>query len=357
MKKQDDRTANYRAADPKQWTGRIDDPTDPDSHRWHQLMECIDLTDPDVAGKIDGKSAVAGRAPEDQNRFCFLGYCCDRGVEKNLGRSGASKAPVAIRKELANLPRSFGADTRLFDAGDVICFDEDLERAQLILERMVQRILQLGLFPILLGGGHDIAFGHFNGITDFLDETAREYNNACRHKVGIINFDAHFDLRPYAKGPSSGTMFLQIADMCKERQMDFFFFFLGVQHSGNTVSLFKKADELGARYIPAKDITDASMLGVLEKLEPFIRKNDHLYLTICADVFSSAYAPGVSAPQPFGMHPEAVLKLIKHILVSGKVISFDIAEVSPRFDDDNQTAKLAAILIFALINKLSEKDR
>ncbi|MCK8828275.1 arginase family protein [Natroniella acetigena] len=36
-------------------------------------------------------------------------------------------------------------------------------------------------------------------------------------KIGIINFDAHFYLRPYPNGGNSGTMFRQIADQCKEK--------------------------------------------------------------------------------------------------------------------------------------------
>jgi formiminoglutamase len=87
-------------------------------------------------------------------------------------------------------------------------------------------------------------------------------------------------------------------------------------------------------------------------LKKFIKRHQHIYLTICADVFSSAFAPGVSAPQPFGLHPEVVLKLVKHVIQSGKVVSADIAEVSPRFDEDNQTAKLAAITIYAIINTI-----
>jgi formiminoglutamase len=47
-----------------------------------------------------------------------------------------------------------------------------------------------------------------------------------------------------------------------------------------------------------------------------------------------------------------VLKLLKHVIATKKVVGFDIAEVAPRFDEDNRTAKLAAIVIFAVINSL-----
>jgi formiminoglutamase len=75
-------------------------------------------------------------------------------------------------------------------------------------------------------------------------------------------------------------------------------------------------------------------------------------MTICTDVFSSAYAPGVSAPQPFGIHPKSGRELIRHIAATGKTVSFDIAEVSPRYDSGNITSKLAAILIYELIDNL-----
>jgi arginase family enzyme len=55
----------------------------------------------------------------------------------------------------------------------------------------------------------------------------------------------------------------------------------------------------------------------------------------------------------FGLHPETILRLLKHVLASGKVVSFDFAEVSPRFDSNDNTAKLAAVFVYALVNTLA----
>ena len=76
-------------------------------------------------------------------------------------------------------------------------------------------------------------------------------------------------------------------------------------------------------------------------------------MTICMDVFASAYAPGVSSAQPLGLQPWIVLTALKHIVRSEKVISFDIAEVSPRFDRDNVTANLASTVIFHFVQELA----
>ena len=148
-------------------------------------------------------------------------------------------------------------------------------------------------------------------------------------------------------------MFRQIADSCKYNDFNYSYYCLGVQKRGNTIDLFKTADELGVMYTMATEMTDSNIWPLIERLDKFIKNQDHIYTTICSDVFSSAFAPGVSAPQALGLHPELALKFIKHILRSGKSISFDIAEVSPRFDYDHTTANLASSIIFAVVNALA----
>lgn len=317
---------NYSAGEKSVWTGRIDDWDDEDSFRWHQIIQMLDLNNP---------------LPKLEPGFCFIGFRSDTGVKRNKGREGAARGPEMIRKELCNLPYGFAGKPLLYDAGDLYCLTEELEMAQHQLAQAVYKIRTAGLFPIVLGGGHEIALGHYNGL-----------RQTSTDKLGIMNFDAHFDLRPYKTGGSSGSMFLQIADKCQTQNEEFRYMAMGIQTYGNTVSLFKKADTLGSKYILAKDITEVNLPDNYEQIDTFIKKQDDIYLTICTDVISAAYAPGVSASQPFGLHPEIILKLIKHILKSGKVIGFDFAEVAPRFDTDNRTAKLVAVNIYAMINTM-----
>jgi len=324
---------HYAPPDAARWTGRVDDLDDRDAFRWHQVVECLDL------------SAPADHLAKQTDRgFCLLGYCCDHGVALNLGRTGAEKGPKAIRTQLANLPVNFPETVGLYDGGDIHCRDGDLQGAQGALAEAVERVLSAGLFPVVLGGGHDVAFGHYLGISQHLSSSKR---------LGIVNFDAHLDLRPLRPAATSGTMFTQIAAECLERGMDFSYFCIGIQKTANTVSLFRVAEELGVETVLAKNINGADLATIKQKIDAFIAGNDAIYVTICADVFSSAFAPGVSAPQPFGLQPETVLRLLKHVLASGKVVTFDFAEVSPRFDSDDNTAKLAAVFIFALVNTLA----
>lgn len=326
----------YKITEAGVWTGRIDSESNYDAFRLHQWVQTIDLRE-EKPVMDKGRLAIA-----------FIGFCCDEGVRRNLGRVGAAKGPQNIRRALTNLPCRFTQELKLFDTGDILCEDGNMEKSQELLAAAVDKLLTWGLFPIVLGGGHEVAFGHYMGILEQLkkqEETPR---------IGIINFDAHFDLRPYPQGGSSGTMFRQIADVCEAQKLPYSYFCIGVQKHSNTIELFKTADRLGASYILAKDIVSSDNWSVAERLDDFIKHNDHIYMTICADVFSSAFAPGVSATQPLGLDPEGVLKFIKYILRSNKTVSFDIAEVSPRFDLDNTTANLARVLIFAVIDTLAQ---
>ena len=319
------------------WMGRVDSAEDFDSFRWHQWVKAIDLNDAELEPLEKGLG------------FAFLGFECDRGIQINMGRSGAANGPDSIRKELSNLPCQFDKQVLLFDAGNISCLNCTLEEAQDALAVAVEKILDLNLFPILLGGGHEIAYGHYKGILNYLESQGKA------DKIGIVNFDAHFDLRPYENGSSSGTMFRQIADLAASHNTDYSYMCIGLQKHGNTLSLFKTADELGVKYIYAKDVATADYAQALEKLDDYLKDRKHIYVTICADVFSSAYAPGVSAPQPLGLTPKRVLVFLKHILKSGKTVSFDIAEVSPRFDQDNVTSNLAATMIFSVVNTISKE--
>jgi formiminoglutamase len=327
---------NYKITNEEVWQGRTDSETNYDAFRWHQCVKIIDL-------KSDDLVAYSGKLG-----FAFIGFCCDEGVRLNRGRTGAAKGPKSIRNALGNLPCNFSQEVKLFDAGDIYCEDCTLLESQNILAKAVKRVLSLNLFPIVLGGGHEVAFGDYMGILNYLSEKNKQPS------IGIVNFDAHFDLRPYIQGASSGTMFRQIADICSDRNLEYSYMCIGIQKHSNTIDLFKTADKLSAKYMLAKDIIDGDDCEVINEIDDFIKLRDYIYVTICSDVFSTAFAPGVSAAQPLGLDPERVIKYIKYILKSNKVVCFDIAEVSPRFDQDDITANLAAILIFSVINTLCE---
>jgi len=323
----------YRKPDRKNWKGREDILDGKDGFRWHQKVELIDMKDGFHLPKISAS----------KKNFAIIGFCSDEGVRRNQGRVGAAEAPSNLRIHLSNLPWHFGENVAITDLGDIFCLGEFLEDAQRDLGEMVEKTLQAGYNTILLGGGHETALGHYLGIKNLLIEK--------KAKLGIINFDAHFDMRLSAGDkPTSGTSFLNIAKDLKNNNLPFHYLVLGVQRVSNTPKLFQTAHEWGVSYIPSEKMDFMFIELIYEKIEKFISDKDFLYVTVCLDVFSAAYAPGVSALNGLGIYPTIVSDLIQFVAKSGKVIAFDVAELNPKFDYDGRTARLAASLIFSYVD-------
>ncbi len=308
------------------WTGRTDHTERRSSFRYHQIVEITDL---------DTLQAAKDRT------VAIIGFECEEGVRRNQGRLGAAKAPNAIRQALASLPWKAKEGKRIVDVGNVACPNEELEAAQEELGNAVSAIFSKSMTPIILGGGHETLYGHYVGVRKHIGKEA---------SLGIINIDAHFDLRSYEVQPSSGTMFRQILEHDKNSS----YFVLGIQRFGNTQELFDKADELGVRYVYEEEMTDARMDEISLFVSEFIEKHDHIMLTLCTDVLNAAFAPGVSAPSPFGLTPMVVRTLIRTVAAHKKTLSFDICEVNPILDENGRTVKLGAYLTNEAIMGLLE---
>ncbi|MDH7446620.1 formimidoylglutamase [Aquimarina sp. 2201CG14-23] len=314
---------NYKTTDPSVWTGRESS----DTLYLHEKVKCIDLE--------------LNELPEAQKTsFAILGYSCDEGVKRNSGRIGAAQAPDMIRKMMASLSNHLNNEVDIIDIGDIICKDGNLENAQNITSGKISQLIDKKHFNFILGGGHDLAYAHYRGIK-------KHFPNAS---IGIINLDAHFDLRAVESQGNSGTPFYQIA---KEENDRFNYLCLGIQEESNNRALFEIADQLEVKHIKNTNFTITNQDHVAATVEDFINSVDHIYLTIDLDGFSSSYAPGVSAPSPFGFSPDIALAVIEQICNSGKLISTDIAELNPNYDIDNSTARLAARIIYYIMKFIS----
>mgnify|MGYP001464837016 FL=1 len=289
-----------------------------------------------------------------RNAVSILGFCSDAGVARNKGRIGAKKAPDLIRRALANM--AWHKESNLIDLGNVICDDDLLEQSQELCSEVISKALR-STPVITLGGGHEVAWASFLGLAKYF-----EYLNPTKPpKIGIINLDAHFDLRAFESDhidvkSSSGTPFNQIHHYCQNRDWPFHYACLGVSRASNTEALFNKADELGVWYVEDKDLAHLNHIYHLTQLQHFIDNCDYIYLTIDLDVFPAETAPGVSAPAARGVSMDMLAPFIDRILhYKQKLVIADIAEYNPTYDVDSQTARLAARLCWDIANAFSEK--
>ena len=313
-----DLKVGYTAARIEAYSGRK---SELNNQYWHEEIEAAHIED------VNSKKNI---------NIGLVGYVCDEGVKRNQGRIGARKGPKSIRNKLGKLPIHF-KDKKITDFGDVVCIDKNLEDCQKALSKTISICITNNIFPIAIGGGHDIAYANFNGIKDAL-------KNISKNKIGIINFDAHFDLRVVETQPNSGTPFNQILT----ENNDVAYFAIGIQQQSNPKELFEIAAKKNVSHVSNFDCETFSDT-LKSKLHTFIKKADYLYITIDLDGFSAAYAPGVSAASSLGFAPNFVYKALAFLFQSKKVISCDIAELNPDFDIDKRTADLAAKLVDCLI--------
>jgi len=313
----------YILPQPENWSGRASN----NELYLHEKVQCVPLEQLEPL----------------YTQFALLGYCCEEGVRLNQGRLGAKEGPKAIRKALGKLPNHLNSHQQIIDVGDVSYTKGELDTTQQLLSEKVTQLLKKKAFPILIGGGHDIAYGHYNGIKKYL------LSKNKRPSIGIINFDAHFDLRSDRNGSNSGTPFFQIAN----ENEPFHYLCLGIRKDANDRTLFETASELDVTYVMQNTFRIQFVKEINTWIRAFMDKVDHVYVTIDLDGFSSAYAPGVSASSPLGFSPDVVLESLETITTTGKLISMDIAEMNPKYDVDGQTAKLAASLIHNVLHNPS----
>lgn len=309
----------FNPIDMSLWQGRQDPEDGELALRWHDKVLPWAAGAPEPAGVV------------------LLGFACDEGVRRNKGRVGAAAAPLAVRKLLANT--AWHLNRPVYDGGDVSCPDGDLDAAHGYLAERVAAALDLGHFPLVLGGGHEVAFGSWSGLNNHLGGNG---------KIGIINLDAHFDLRMKQELASSGTPFFQIAEQCIAQGTPFHYACLGVAETANTQALFARADELGVWYVKDEAMSERALPTLLSGLDAFIADCDHLYLTIDLDVLPGSVMPGVSAPAARGVELAVIEPLIAHIRASGKLRLADLAEYNPTLDQDNRSARVVARLVHLL---------
>ena len=150
------------------------------------------------------------------SRFVLLGIPEDIGVRANYGRAGASTAfKPALESFLNQQNNSFLNAASVFVLGE-IKVDDLMEKAShldiktksdmaelrnlvtVLDERVgevVECIIRLKKIPIIIGGGHNNAFGNIKGTSQ-----------AAGEKIHVINCDPHLDFRPL-EGRHSGNGF------------------------------------------------------------------------------------------------------------------------------------------------------
>ncbi len=284
--------------------------------------------------------AVASSDGKDYERcdFVLLGCPQDMGVNRNHGRTGAAKAPGAIRDRLYRLAAPEGLKPgQLLDLGDIPT-DQPLENIHDHHCAVAEQVLRDGKVLIVLGGGNDLSYPDVTALRTVYPESL------------TVNVDAHLDIR-INKERNSGTPYRQLLDekiIEPER-----FFEIGFQYHANSSKYLSDAESMGINMLPLNSLLKAPIKKGLDKVF-MLDKSQTCFLGFDMDVVKSSDAPGVSAPSPTGLSAEQAVEIVEFLAIYKDTRLFEITEVNPEFDIDARTSKLAAILIFRFLLRCLE---
>jgi formiminoglutamase len=300
-----------------------------------------------------GRFTTFGQATPDAlrpGRPVLLGFPQEEGVRRNGGRPGAAGAPARIRHWLYRLTPWDGqhncdlASLELLDLGDVRT-GGSLEESQEALGEVVGAVLAAGAIPIVLGGGHETAFGHYLG-----------WHRLAR-PLGIVNLDAHLDVRPCIEGRGhSGSPFRQALEHPRNGTEAPVYACLGAQPQAVSREHVRWLQERGGEVFWASALQDRrlreTLAGICQRLE---REGRVVWVSLDADVVRAADVPGVSAPNPLGLDGREVAALARVAGTLPAVRSFDLVEINPSFDVDDRSARWAAVVVWSFLSGLADR--
>jgi formiminoglutamase len=295
-------------------------------------------------------------------QIALIGLPDDTGVQLNHGRPGAKEGPSAFRKALAKygVAQPAGWDwPTVFDAGDVDVVPGDLHETHRRVTQAVKSLLDLGLFPIAIGGGHDLTFPFVRAVADHFGPLDGMY------------FDAHLDVR---ETDGSGMPFRRLLETGAARSLRVH----GLDFNSNSREHVQWFIDQPNCHISDFDEPADYHFSQIEVLYNWDQKSgeqsfpvmspppipgmagywpdDNTFVSLDLDVIDQAFAPGVSAHNACGWAPKQAEEWIQ---VAGRcpdVRCFDIMELSPPFDRDDRTARLAARMFLAFLRGYSQKD-
>ena len=254
------------------------------------------------------------------------------------GRPGARFAPARVRSWIyrftGHAPGAGDFRCSIADLGDVRVAPGDYSLTSRRVVEAARLAYSMGRLAVFLGGDHSITRWTVEPLAD--------------GGVGILVFDAHYDMRSVEEGLTSGSWLwdLTVAHPGRVKAA-----IVGVSDYSNPEYLAYRAREAGHKVV--------SRLEILENIEEALEAVDWLeslglesyYISIDADHLDVSHAPGVNSPTPLGMTPWETLKILDYAASKLKVKGVDAVEVTPDLDVADITISTIAKLLIHTVNK------
>lgn len=270
----------------------------------------------------------------------IIGIADDMAIQNVKGRPGARFAPTVIRERLFQLVAP-ELKIPLYDLGDIQS-ESNIETTHARAREWIQAVHKAKHIPVVLGGGHDLAFPEARALLDAHPKGS----------IGFLNVDAHLDLRSTSAGITSGSpwyLLLQEKEFAA-RKCELVEF--GIQPHCNAPALLDTAIAHKVKIHWLAKIRDKRLSAekqFAKLLQSLGKKHKNLQVSLDIDSVQACQAPGCSAPQVLGFTAAEFIRYSELAGQNKQVRSIGIYEVSPPHDFDHHTSRLAAQAILAFI--------
>ena len=263
-----------------------------------------------------------------KSKFIIFGVPYDK---TSSFRYGARLAPKEIRLASWNF-ESFDLFTgvdfskiSIHDYGDLDVEEKGSREMLDEVSKLSKRIIGNGKIPIAIGGEHSISVGVLENLDD----------------IFVIFLDAHLDFRDkYENNRYNHACTLRrIADKVDMDDI----LALGVRSAEKNE--LEEARKKGLKIITSKEIRSRGIESILDEMSKNLGEQN-VYISLDFDVIDPVYAPGVSTPEPFGISPEDVIRIIERF--SDRMVGFDLVEVCPTYDMGITSILAAKIIRIAI---------
>lgn len=266
--------------------------------------------------------------------FVIIGCPQDEGVKRNKGRVGAAEAPDKIREVFYKLsaPAALGAGV-IMDIGNTKIAGT-LEKTHDLHEQIIAKLISDKKKVIVLGGGNDISYPDCKALA------------TNSKSVLAINVDSHFDVRDNTPR-NSGTPYRQLLEEKLIKPNNFFE--LANQPFANSETY---RDYLKKKKVSVFTLEQLRKKGISKTIKTILKQNrsSSIFWGLDIDSVRSSDAPGASASYPTGLSAEEILEIAKVAGSDKRSRIIELTEINPKYDIDNRTCRLAALMILSFLN-------
>lgn len=235
----------------------------------------------------------------------------------------------------------------IVDHGDALVRPGDAHFNHRSIRETIDRIVDVGAVPVVLGGDHSIAFPDIAAVAERLPHGS----------LAVVQFDTHADTATenYGVEWSHGTPFRHLVDqgvIPGERLIQ-----IGLRGGWPYPPELVWARTKGVRWHRMEQIIGEGIDRVTELVVEEIGDAQNVFLSVDIDVLDPAFAPGTGTPEPGGLTSRELLRAVRRIVLAHDLAGMDVVEVSPPFDHSDITALAAHRVVIEALSALALRRR